>query len=403
MISTSRTTTDWTLVWLLVITGLAAASQVGKVPPALPAIRAELDIGLRAAGWFVSLVNLMTALGGTLVALTADRLGHRRLALAGLAAGILASAAGATTSSATVLFISRVVEGLGFLAVGVSMPPLILRLSTPGDVRQVMALWGAYLPGGAGLMALASAGLLPTVGWRGVWWAGVAVLVLTALALLRSAAGRGDNAVPRSGGRSLGRDMLDAASSRGALAIGVCFGLYASSWFAVIGFLPTLQVERLGLDPAIAAAVAAGVIFINVCGSIAAGWLLKRGWQRVTIVVATAALMALTAAGVFLDVLPPVLRLVTAFVFSAVASGIPGALFAAVPVHAPRPDLVGATTGVLMQGSNIGALLGPPVVAALVAAGDWSWALLYTTPALACAALAGWGLHRAERRLAHRT
>ncbi len=401
MTSPPRTTTDWPLVWLLVITGFAVACQIGKMPPALPAIRAELDIGLRAAGWFVSLVNLMTALGGTLIALTADRVGHRRLAMAGLVAGVIASVAGATTASPTMLFASRVVEGLGFLAVGVSVPPLILRVSAPRDVRQVMALWGAYLPGGAGLMALASAGLLPTVGWRGVWWASVAVLVLTALALLRSSAGRGDNAVPRSGGRTLGRDMLDAAGSRGALAIGACFGLYASSWFAVIGFLPTLQVERMSLDPAVAAAVTAGVILANVCGSIAAGWLLQRGWQRVTIIVVTAALMALTAAGVFLDVLPPVLRLATAFVFSAVASAIPGALFAAVPVHAPRPDLIGATTGMLMQGSNIGALLGPPIVAALVSAGDWSWALLYTTPALACAVVAAWFLHRAERRLAH--
>lgn len=400
--SSSRTVTNWRLVWLLVLTGFAVASLVGKVPPALPAIRAELGIDLRAAGWFVSLVNLMTALIGTLVALTADRVGHRRLAIAGLLAGVLASAAGATTHSATVLFMSRVVEGLGFLSTVVSMPPLLLRISAPGDARQVMALWGAYLPGGAGLMALASAGLLPTVGWRGTWWAAAIILVIAALAVLASRAGRGAGAIPRTEKSSLGRDMLDAAGSRGALAIGACFGFYAASWFALIGFLPTLQVERLGFDPATAAAVTAGVIFINVTGSIAAGALLKRGWPRVALLVGTACIMALTAAGVFLDVLEPILRLAMAFVFSAVASVIPGALFAAVPVHAPRPALVGATTGVLMQGANIGSLLGPPVVAMLVSAGGWSWALYFTTPVLACAVLAAWILHRAEQRLPHR-
>jgi MFS family permease len=395
-----RKTTDWPLVWLLVLTGFAVAAQVGKVPPALPAIRAELGIGLRAAGWFVSLVNLMTALAGTLVALTADRVGHRRLTMAGLIAGMLASVAGAMTSSATTLFACRAVEGLGFLAVAVSIPPLILRVSAARDTRLAMALWGTYLPGGAGLMALASAGLLPTTGWRGVWWVSAAVLALAALAVLRSPAGRGDNAVPRGDSRSLGRDMIDAAASPGALAIGACFGCYAASWFAMIGFLPTLQVERLGFDPAVAAAISAGVILVNVLGSIAAGWLLQHGWQRVTILGLTAAVMALTAAGVFLDLLPPVLRLATAFLFSTVASAIPGALFAAVPVHAPRPALVGATTGVLMQGSNIGSLLGPPVVAILVSAGGWSWALFFTTPALAGAVLAAWVLHGVERRLA---
>jgi MFS family permease len=398
-----RAATDWRLVWLLVGTGFAVACQVGKVPPSLPAIRAELGIDLRAAGWFVSLVNLMTALLGTLVALSADRFGHRRLVLAGLAAGTAASVVGATTSSVVVLFAGRIVEGLGLLAVAVSLPSLIIRASAADDVRQTMALWGAYLPGGAGLMALAAAGLLPLTGWRGVWWASVLVLLLMMLALLASAAGRGANAVPRHDVRSLGRDIVDATTSTGALAIAVCFGCYASSWFSLIGFLPTLQVERLGFEPALAAAITAGVITVNVSGSIVAGHLLQRGWPRLTILVATSGIMGLTAAGVFLDVLPPALRLATAFVFSAIASAIPGALFAAVPVHAPRPALIGATNGVLMQGSNIGALLGPPVVAALVVAGGWSWALLYTTPALAGAAIAAWILDRAERRLAQDT
>ncbi|MCW5744998.1 MAG: MFS transporter, partial [Alphaproteobacteria bacterium] len=233
-----RSTTDWPLVWLLVLVGFAVAALVGKVPPSLPAIRGELDMSLRTAGWFVSLVNLMTALAGTLVALAGDRIGHRRLVAAGLAAGALASAGGAMTASAATLFVCRGIEGLSFLAVAVSVPSLILRVSTAGDTRQAMALWGIYLPGGAGLMALASAGLLPTWGWRGVWWTSAAVLVLAALALLRSSAGRGANAVASSGGRSLGRDMVEAASSPGPLAIGACFGFYSVSWFSMIGFLP---------------------------------------------------------------------------------------------------------------------------------------------------------------------
>ncbi len=399
MNTSSRTATDWSLAWLLVITGFAVASQIGKVPPALPAIRAELGIDLRAAGWFLSLVNLMSALIGVLVALTAERIGHRRLTILGLVAGGAASAVGALTASATLLFAARVVEGLSLLAVAVSVPAMMLRVSVPGDMHRVMALWGIYLPGGAGLMALACAFLLPTVGWRGAWWTTAAVLILMTLAVLRSSVGRGGNAPPRVAGGSLGRDMFDAATSPGALAIGACFGFYASSWLALVGFLPTLQVEQLGFDPAVAAATTAGVITVNVLGSVAAGWLLGRGWRRITILVMTSMIMMLTAAGVFLEWLPPLLRLLTAFIFSAISSAIPGALFAAVPLHAPRPSLVGATMGVLMQGSNAGLLIGPPIVAALVSAGGWSWALFYVIPALACSALAAWLLHRAERRL----
>ena len=65
--------------------------------------------------------------------------------------------------------------------------------------------------------------------------------------------------------------------------------------------------------------------------------------------------------GIFVDGVPDLLRLVLAGVYSAVIGVVPAALFTAIPVHAPRPQLVGASTGLLMQGSNFGSLIGPPI------------------------------------------
>jgi len=114
--------------------------------------------------------------------------------------------------------------------------------------------------------------------------------------------------------------------------------------------------------------------------------------------VGAAVSMALCAAGIFVDGVPDPLRLVLAGVYSAVIGVVPAALFTALPVHAPRPELVGASTGLLMQGSNIGALLGPPITATLVVAGGWPAAAWLTSVALAIAAAAGLFLHRRERR-----
>ena len=396
MSSSPRLSTDWKLATLLIVAGITAATQMGKVPPALPAIRAELGIDLRAAGWFVSLVSLITASGGVLIALAADRIGQRRLVIVGLLLGSAASAGGALAHTTTLLFVLRILEGVGFISVAISAPTLILRVTTPADTRQMMGYWGAYLPAGAGAMALASAGLLPWLSWHAVWWLSAALLLIAALSVLMSRAGLGDNAIPIQPGRSLWRDAATTVRSPGSLAIGICFALYSSSWFALTGFLPTLEVETLGFSIPLAAGIGAGVIAINVCGSVAAGLLLQRGVPRFAILVGTALLMAATAALVFFDWLPPAARLAMAFAFSAVASAIPGALFAAIPVHAPRPDLIGATNGVLMQCSNLGALIGPPAVAALVSTGGWSWAALYTTPALLLSIAAAWILHRRE-------
>lgn len=392
--------TDWRLAAVLVAAGVTAAIQIGKAPPALPLLRVELGMDLQAAGWFVSLVTAMTALAGMLVALAADRIGHRRLLLGGLVTGAAASAATTLAAAPVALFALRVVEGLGFLSVVVSIPPLLLRATAPGDTRFMMGIWGAYLPGGAGLMALASAWLLPLEGWRGVWWLAAGALIVMAVIVAMSSAGR--DVPPAPAGRSLTRDMLETLRVPGPALIGLCFGCYAGGWYAVIAFLPTLQIERLGFPPSLAALTTAGVILINVVGSLVAGWLLQRGWRRSAVIAVTAALMAATAAGILLDAVPDVARLGCAFAFSMVASAIPGALFGAIPVHAPRPGLIGATTGALMQGSNIGSLTGPPIVAALVSSGGWASALWYTTPALALAAVAGFALQRREPRPADR-
>src|SRR6185437_12312229 len=125
-------------------------------------------------------------------------------------------------------------------------------------------------------------------------------------------------------------EMAEVATSGGPLAIAICFGAYSCCWFTVIGFLPTLQVERLHFTPETAAIVTTIVATVNIAGNLAAGWLLHRQGPRVAIIVS----------GV-----PDVLRLVLAGVYSAVIGVVPGCLFTAIPGHAPRRQLVGAATG----------------------------------------------------------
>ena len=140
------------------------------------------------------------------------------------------------------------------------------------------------------------------------------------------------------------------------------------------------------------------VTVANVAGNLGGGWLIQRGVARGPLIVATALSMAVCAACIFLDGVPDVVRLTLAGVYSAVIGAVPVALFTAIPVHAGRPQLVGAATGLLMQVSNIGALLGPPITATLVSAGGWPAAAWLTTAALACVAGFGVFLHWREKR-----
>jgi MFS family permease len=377
---------------------MVAAVHVGKVPPVVPSLREQLGATLGQAGWLLSTINLVTALSGMAIALTAERIGHRRLVILGTALSSLASFLGGFLDSVDALLVERAFEGIGFIAVAVAVPSALMALAQPGDQRRAMVLWSMYMPAGAGSMMLASALFLPGASWRAAWFVAAAASACMLAALLLAWKPAGPRRAPSAARRPVLHEMAEVATSAGPLAIALCFAAYSSCWFAVLGFLPTLQMDRLGLSLPTAAVVTALVTVVNVGGNLTGGWLLQRGVRRVVLVVASAIAMAFCAAGLFLEVLPDALRLVLAGVYSAGIGVIPPSLFTALPVHAPRPQLLGASTGLLMQGSSVGALLGPPITGALVAAGGWSAAVWLTSGALAIAAAAGAFLHQRERR-----
>ena len=56
---------------------------------------------------------------------------------------------------------------------------------------------------------------------------------------------------------------------------------------------------------------------------------------------------------------------------------MPASVFGGVPLHAPRQELVATTNGIVMQGSQLGNVLGPPALAMVVSRfGGWQTAPL---------------------------
>jgi MFS family permease len=390
--------TPWGLVGLLIAAGIVAAFQVGKVPPSLPSLLGDLGVGLSQAGWLLSLVNLTAALGGMAIALTVDRVGHRRLVVIGTALCSVTSLLGAFAGSIDLLLVWRFLEGLGFIVVTVSLPTLMIQATAPSDRQRALTFLSCYFPAGAGAMMLLAAVILPGTSWRAVWLVAAGSAALMVVALLVGAVPRKELDPRPLSRRPVLQEMAEAATSGGPLAIALCFGAYNCAFLAIVGFLPTLQVERLGFSTATAAIVTALVTASNIAGNLATGWLLQHGLPRGGVIAGAAIAMAFCAAGIFVDGVPDVWRLVLAGVYSAVIGVVPGCLFTGLAVHSPRPELVGASTGLLMQGSNIGGLIGPPVTGALVASGGWPAAAWLTSAALGVVAASGLFLHRRERR-----
>ena len=79
---------------LVVVIGMVSAMHIGKLPVAIPVLRAELGLSLVEAGYLLSLVQVAGMLGGLSVGLLADKAGPRRVMLVGLAVLTLSSLLG---------------------------------------------------------------------------------------------------------------------------------------------------------------------------------------------------------------------------------------------------------------------------------------------------------------------
>ena len=139
-------------------------------------------------------------------------------------------------------------------------------------------------------------------------------------------------------------------------------------------WLPTFAIEERGLGLGLAASLAAAGVIVNIFGNLFGAWLVHRGVARWLMITIGTCFMGGTSLLIFPDVLPDLIRFGLVLIFSFMGALQPTTLLAGVPVHTPSQDQLGATNGLLYQGSQIGLFFGPPVVALVVTfTGTWEF------------------------------
>jgi MFS family permease len=230
-----------------------------------------------------------------------------------------------------VVFAARVFEGLGFQATTVAVPALIAT-AMPKDTRApALAAWSTFMPVGL-CVALAGAPLLLTHGWQTLWWASALLAFAWAVLLLIWA--------PRGPQRE--RHQLPAAAlrevvhARGPRLLGLLFFLFSATYFSLAGFLPVLLVQAGVQDPSHASRLAGWAVLAGAAGNLLGAWLLARGVCAQRLVRTAFLLTAICTTGVLMIDSGVGLRYALCLAFCVVSALIPPALFAQVPLRAPR-------------------------------------------------------------------
>ncbi len=212
------------------------------VVTALPAIHQSIGGAIGTLEWAVNGYGLTFAAGIITAAALGERLGRRRVYVAGLAIFTLASAACAVAPSASLLIAARAVQGIGAAAV-TPLALTILAAAFPAERR------GAIVGIFGGISGLAIAGG-PLVGgavtqgldWHWIFWINVPFGVVAVLgSLLFLPAGRAAGTVGAGPGR-MRLDVLGAVLSAGGGAL-LAWGLVrvgGSGWGDPVGLTGVL-------------------------------------------------------------------------------------------------------------------------------------------------------------------
>lgn len=397
----------WGRIVFVYAIGVLAAATLGRFAGLIPLLQRDLGLSLTVAAGLTSLIEVSGALFGFVAGMAVGRVGARISLVVGATVLAVAGIGEAVAPSAAVLVVWRAAESLGYLAITVAAPTLIVHLAGRQGRDAAMALWSTFVPVGLAIGTAIAAPVAELSSWRAVpAMGGIAAALLAAAAWLRlprAAAG----AAPAGGlehnpfisnrpeRRGLAQDFEskaisgrseDSIRSGSALAaapgardrpdarmwlVALGFGLYAMTSVGILALTPTFLVDRFGLAPTAAGLIAGLASLANILGSIAAARAAALGVRPRTVALAGLGIPALIMPVPFVMAVDWVVASAAIVAINAVGGMVAAVLFARVATFARTPRAVAMGNGLVAQFGASGSMIGPPLIAACVSAAGW--------------------------------
>jgi MFS family permease len=271
-------------LWAGCLGMLVLGANGTAIMAALPTMRRELGLSATEVGWAINAYLIVSAACVIAGGKAGDQVGARRVSIAGLVLFAAASVVIATAGTPALLLAGRALQGL---AAALAVPGTLAALgeaSAPAQRAGAIGAWAGFLMLGFSLGPLIGGALTHYAGWRVIFWASGAAMLVAAGSLV---AAHGAAPAPRAG--RVGRFDWAGFALLAVCMVALVSALHtlpeaAHAPFSLVGYVALagvtgfalLGVERRIGDPLIDLGLFSGALFVRalVAGSIAMGCIL---------------------------------------------------------------------------------------------------------------------------------
>ena len=354
---------DWIRLAIIYGFGMAAAAAMGMLGPLVGDLSAGLRVGVSAAGGALLCQLLPGSLFGSVIGALIDRAGARRVLMA---AGVLLIGMDLSqffVSNLVWFCIDLLIQGVAVSAVLASGQVMVTALATGVPQIRNLTIWSTvtFIGYAAGLLiAATSAG---GAHWRFAFLLHAALIALLPIAGLT---------LPKVTATVAKTDLLGVLKETSIVRLGVALGLASIAGVGTNAGI-SLYLHRVqGVSLAFSASMAATGNLLSMAGSFVVAWILSRGGRPGSLaagisLVAIVCGMILYFPGAALPLVIPML-----FISQSCASAVTALTYTSMPGQLVDRSKIGAATGLVVQISGIGGMLGAPLYFAVLAGNQWA-------------------------------
>ena len=136
--------TNWFIVIMLWLAGIAAAMQFAKFSFAFDFLKNQYNVSPFWIGLSLSVVGFIGLIFGITISIFTSKIGQNKILLISLLFGIIISFVQSFSPVFPILFLSRIMEGISHLGIVVTAPIIMIIMSSEKHHSIVMGLWSSF-------------------------------------------------------------------------------------------------------------------------------------------------------------------------------------------------------------------------------------------------------------------